>query len=169
MTKSPKKIHQIIIAIFFLNLIFLSGCRSTENVNSNNSNTTTKTAKKNAPSDNLEELLNLVKLPVVPTDVVWSEEELQNKKKLTAVLEYKPEDLPAIQNVLEKYKQPEPSEVGVEDWFPEQLKAKAQLSGVEVINGTGFGANEFFNIPYGSGKITRIEGTNYFVLELQTN
>lgn len=154
----------------------MTGCGSTANTNSNGSNSSTKNAKKSPPSDNLNELLNLIKLPVVPQDVVWREDEQPNQKKLTAVLQYEPKSSPEeedrllqIVNVLEKYKQPEPSEVGIEDWFPEQLKAKAQLSGVEVINGTGYGANEFFNIPYGSGKITRIEGTNYFVLELQAN
>lgn len=170
MKMSPAQFFKVCSIIFFINLIFLSGCQTNESANSNKpKQPKASSEKKSVPSDNLDELLNLIKLPIVPDELVWLEEDELGKKKLTAVLQYNPENDPKILAILEKYKQPEQVEVGVENWFPEELTAQAQLSGVEMLKGTAYGANEFFNIPYGSGRITRIEGTTYFVLELQAN
>lgn len=170
MKKSPIQIFKFCSIIFLVNLIFLSGCGSNENSNSVNSKPkTSNSGRRSSAKDNLDELLDLIKLPIIPDELVWLEEGEEGKKKLTAVLQYSAENDPKILAILEKYKQPDQVEVGVENWFPEELTAQAQLSGVEMLKGTAYGANEFFNIPYGSGRITRIEGTTYFVLELTAN
>jgi len=115
----------------------------------------------------MEELFNLARVPEVPPDeVIWLEDTRAKPKKLVAVLQFKPEDLQNFVSLIEKNKQPEPVEIDIEDWFPQELKAQAQLSGMEMLKGTAYGANNFYNIPYGSGRIVRIEGTDYFVLEL---
>ena len=170
MKKSPVKFFRICSFIFLVNLTFLSGCNNTENPkNVNAKPVSSNPGKKTTPSDNLDELMNFAKMPEIPEEVVWVEEEVNGKKKLTAVLNYDAQTEPKILTVLEKYKQAETAEVGVESWFPEELTAQAQLSGVEMLKGTAYGANEFFNIPYGSGRITKIEGTKYFVLELNAD
>ena len=84
-------------------------------------------------------------------------------------MKFTPETLPNFLAIIEKNKQADLVDVGAETWFPEELTAQSQLSGEGVLKGTAYAANEFFNIPYGSGKVTRIRGTDYFVLELTAN
>ncbi len=173
MNKSPKNYIKALFVIFLANIIWLSGCLSGENTNSNKPNSTEKvnsnSEKMNSASDNVEELLNVVRLPELPEEAVWLEENNSNPKKITAVLKYTPETATKVVALVLKNKPPEPIEIGLENWFPEELTAQAQLSGIEILKGTAYSANDFFNIPYGSGKITRIEGTDYFVLELIAN
>lgn len=176
--QSPKNHFKILFALFLANLIWLNGCGGGENTNSNQRKTpATANSNSNKPSDKIEELREFILLPEEPEEVVWKEEPLGNKnstapgptdKKIIAVLQYTVETAPKLLAIIEKNKQPEQVEIGVEDWFPEELKAQARLSGMEMLKGTAYGANQFYNLPYGNGKITRIEGTNYFVLELFT-
>jgi hypothetical protein len=169
MNRSPKKFIKALFFIFFANIIWLTGCGGANN-NSNQSQNPpagNNNSVKSVPSDNMEELFNLVRVPEVPPEeVIWLEDTKANPKKLVAVLQFKPENLPGFVALVEKNKTPEPVEIDIEDWFPQELKAQAQLSGMEMLKGTSYGANNFYNIPYGSGRIVRIEGTDYFVLEL---
>ena len=176
--------HNVLIITFLLtNLLFAESCSSsnpTTATNANKANNAANSNKKvgnaNAVSDNVDELLNVIRLPEIPEEVTWKEDTLGKNsdnrvpgptdKKLTAVLRYTPEIAAKIVALEEKNKVPEQTEIGTETWFPEELIAQSQLSGNESLKGTAYGANDFFNIPYGNGKITRIEGTDYFVLEL---
>lgn len=174
---------KILIAILLANLFLIDACKNAENANANTNQkqpvTNSETGKSNPASDNLEQLLDVVQLPEIPDEVVWKEETLGKSndnrvpgptdKKLVAVLKYTPEGAAKLISIIEKNKQPEQIEIGAESWFPEELTAQAQMSGNEMLKGTAYGANQFLNIPYGSGKITRVENTNYFVLELMTN
>jgi hypothetical protein len=158
-----------ILVILLLNLCCFISCKIEQTANQNakkNSTQNTETDKSNRASDNIDELLNLVRLPVVPDDVVWQENVNANPKKLVAVLKFTPETLPGFLAIIEKNKQADLVDVGVESWFPEELTAQAQLSGEGMLKGTSYGATEFYNIPYGTGRISRIKGTDYFVLEL---
>lgn len=169
-----KNYKQILFVIFLANLFLLNACNSPETANTNQQNrsATGENDKKNPASDNIDELLNLVQLPEVPEEVVWREEPLSDNrenKRIIAVLQYTPENAAKLVALIEKNKQQEQVEVGTENWFPGELTAQAQMSGNEMLKGTAYGANQFYNIPYGNGRITRIENTNYFVLELTTN
>jgi hypothetical protein len=169
MHKTEIKSSKKIFVFMLFNLFLFSGCQTEKNANQTPQKTTTSNTeneKTNNSSDSVEDLLNLVRLPELPDEVVWCEYAKANPKKLIAVLKYAPETTPKLLSLIEKNKQEESVDVGVEDWFPEELTAQAQLSGEGVLKGTSFGANDFFNIPYGSGRITRINGTDYFVLEL---
>lgn len=153
---------------------------SCSNLNSSNSNSNrasqSNTNSENAPAkDDVSELLTIVRLPELPEEVVWREENAgradnrvpgPTDRKLVAVLKYDAETAAKLVAQIEKNKKPESAEIGVEGWFPEELTAQSQISGNEMLKGTTYGANDFFNMPYGNGKITRIENTNYFVLEL---
>lgn len=169
-----RRYSKFLFVIFLANLFLLDACKSTENVNANQKTQKTngENEKKNPAKDDIGELLNLVQLPEVPEEVVWREESLPNdseNKKVVAVLQYTLENAAKLVALIEKNKQPEQVEIGAENWFPEELIAQSQVSGNEMLKGTAYGANQFFNIPYGNGRITRIENTNYFVLELTTN
>ncbi len=174
--------------IFSLLLFFISSGASCSNrakprvANSNNGNNVSNSSKpgelSTAVSDNVDQLMDIIRLPEIPDEVTWKEEPLGEKnasgdrsseKKLTAVLRYSPENSAKIMALVEKNITADQTEIGGESWFPEELTARLQVSGSESLKGTTYYANEFLNIPYGNGKITRVEGSDYFVLELRTN
>ena len=53
--------------------------------------------------------------------------------------------------------------------LPPELIAQSQGSGDEILKGKSYAANEFFSESYKNGKITRINDTDYFILELTSN
>jgi hypothetical protein len=135
--------------------------------NSNNSNSV---------KDDVDELEMTIKLPFHPEEAVWREE-LPGKaangrvpgptdKKLVAVLRFLKDDAGKITAQAEKYKAAAPETINTESWFPAELIAQSQTSGDETVKGLSYPANDFYNPPFTDGKITRIEGTDYFVLEL---
>lgn len=169
--------------IVALSVVFIISCEksSVENANSaNRAASSEAAAEKNLSKDDVAELLTIVRLPEIPDEVVWREEDVAKKqgesgtpgltdRKLTAVLRYDSETAVKLVVWIEKNKAPEPAEISPSSWFPEELIAQSQISGNETLKGTVYGANDFTNAPYGNGKITRIENTNYFVLELYTS
>ena len=52
-----------------------------------------------------------------------------------------------------------------ETWFPDDLIAYGEMSGDDTLKGTSYAANAFLQDPFNEGRVVRIEGTNYFVLE----
>lgn len=181
MNKTPKNYFQYLFVIILVNLFLFNACTPEDSANSNSNkkgqNSNSAKSQSTTPSDNLEELSNLIRLPEIPEEVVWKEETLGKQdgrapgptdRKIIAVFKFKPEDLPKLLTLIEKGKLAEQAEIPAESWFPEELTAQAQLSGNDTLKGTAYGANDFFNIPFGAGRITRIENTNYFILELTT-
>lgn len=168
----------VVYTLLMTGLFSVSCTNSNPNANPNNSaQANTNTA--NIPAkDDVSELLTIIRLPEVPEEVVWREEPLgktddrvpgPNDRKLIAVLKYDAETATKLVAQIEKNKNSEPAEIGAESWFPEELIAQTQISGNEMLKGTTYGANDFFNMPYGNGKISRVENTNYFILELYTS
>ncbi len=165
--------------IVFLGMFFIS-CSDTDS-NSQNTNQTASANQSfenaNSTKDDAEGLGMIVKLPFESEDAVWREEKLvsadengrlpsQNETKLTAVLLFKAEDAEKIVAQAQTYKQTFPTDIASENWFPAELIAQSQLSGDETVKGTTYAANDFFQSPYTDGKITRIQASNYFILEL---
>lgn len=161
-----------ILNIFCLGVLFLNACAGNENTNnSTNSNQgTVESGEKNsAPiaKDDAEELGKIVNLPFAPEETTWREDAAApNPKKLTAVIKFSPEAAAAIARQAENVKPATYSAIEAEAWFPAELIAQSQLSGDETLKGATFAADNFINPPYNQGKITRVDGTNYFVLEL---
>jgi hypothetical protein len=168
---------------------FFTACSSGENVNvsvqNSDSNYAANVQSVNDPAnpvkDNIEELELMVKLPAHPEEVSWREEQPQNQpaaqrersqnqpqtgKKLTAVLKFSAEDANKIIAQAETHKPAEFSQFATESWFPAELIAQSELSGDETLKGNAYAANDFFQPPYTDGKITRVENSNYFILEL---
>jgi hypothetical protein len=166
------------ICLLLLITFFMADC-GTDGTKSSNANSANQNANSNVASvvkDDIDELEMLVKMPFHPEEAVWREDVLgkagdsrvpgPTDKKLTAVLRFPKEDAGKITAQAEKYKAAAPETINTEKWFPAELIAQSQTSGDETIKGSSYPANDFFNVPYTDGKITRIEGTDYFVLEL---
>lgn len=155
----------VILSLIILGQLFIACSGSIGNSNSPgpNSNQNRNTASAN---DKVEELSLLVVLPIEPEETVWREDPgAGNTKKLTAVLKYPATDAPKVSALIEKTA-PLSASINAEMWFPAELIAASDLSGDDTLKGDSFPANDFFQAPYTEGTITRIEGTNYFILEL---
>lgn len=145
---------------------FISGCSSpTANQNAANSAGNTSSSVSNVvPKDNTDELTLLVKLPFEPEEVAW--EENAEKKSLTAVIRFSPENAAKMSAEIAKNGTGAPETLSVESWYPAELIAQAELSGESAIKGKTYPAESFLNPPYTKGKITQIENTDYFILHI---
>ena len=172
MQTAPKIIVALIV------LLFSTACPSNngKNDNSNSAYSVNSNTSANNVKDNIDELEMTIKIPSHPEEAVWREDISgktvdnripgPNDKKLIAVLRFLKEDAEKIVAQAAKYKSAAPETISPESWFPAELIAQSRTSGDETLKGSAYAANDFFNLPYSDGKITRIEGTNYFVLEL---
>lgn len=174
--------------IFLFACVFVSqilvACNAGENqydagqISNANQNINAQVSKENANSvkDNVEELELTIKLPTHPEEVLWREDKpdasngaaanAQPGKKMTAILKFSAEDAAKIVAQAETYQPPTPAQIETETWFPAELKAQSELSGDETLKGNSYAANDFLQPPYETGKLTRLEDSNYFILEL---
>jgi hypothetical protein len=105
----------------------------------------------------------LVNIPYPSEDTVWKES--PSKKKLIAVLRFSSPDCDRLAADSEKYGRPASVTIENESWFPDDLIAQGDLSGDDTLKGIAYPANAFLQEPFNEGRLVRIEGTNYFVLE----
>lgn len=168
-----------LFALIFVGQIFIA-CRTDENQNGNlkNSNQTANSQitseNANFVKDNVEELELTIKLPIHPEEALWREDktEVQSNsaarigKKLTAVLKFTAEDAAKIVAQSETYRPATPAQIETESWFPAELIAQSELSGNETLKGNSYAANDFLQPPFSNGKLTRLDDSNYFILEL---
>jgi hypothetical protein len=146
----------------------LIGC-SGQTVNSNAANSAaadSTNAASAGPKDNIEEFGMLVRLPFAPEEVAWKEKPEQ--KKLTAVIRFSPENAQKMAAEVAKSGQPAPATITVESWYPNELIAQGELTGESTVKGQSYSAEPFLNPPYTKGKITRIENTDYFILQISS-
>lgn len=173
------------VSKFYL-LIFLTGvpifnaCSNAGNTNQTGANQTAQTNANVAVTtkDDPAELAKIVNLPVMFDDpeveeVVWREESVGSqpeagKRRLVAVFFYTPENSKKLVEIIEKHKPAEEVEIQAESWFPAELVAQGQTSGNDTIKGAAYAAGDFLKPPFENGRITRVSGTDYFVLELST-
>lgn len=116
-----------------------------------------------AAKTNVEELGMLVTIPYETEDIVWKEDEAN--KKLVAVLRFSPTDAAKVVAEAEKIRPAQPANLASESWYPPELVAQSSTSGDSTLNGKSYAANTFLQPPYTSGTLTRIDNTDYFVLE----
>jgi hypothetical protein len=147
--------------------IILSCTSQTDNTNIANSNgRNSANANSQVPKDNVEKLGLLVRLPFEPEEVAW--EENPETKSLTAVIRFSPENAGKMAAEIAKNGQPTPDQVSVESWFPNELLAQGELTGESIVKGHSFPAAPYLNPPYTTGKITQIENTDYFILQISS-
>jgi hypothetical protein len=178
-----KSARKFLIFSIILSLYLTACTESSNNANSQNGNlnqtSNTKNTNQSPASDDIEELELTVKLPFHPESAEWRTEPVAkptgdnrtaspSEKKLTAVLKFSADDANKIAAQAETHKPAAAASISTENWFPDELTALSQMSGDKTLKGKTYAANDFYQAPFLDGKITRIEGTNYFILELIT-
>lgn len=147
-------------------ILATSNC-SRSNQNSNNSATgNTATASNSAPKDNIEEFADIVRLPFAPEEVSWKE--TSGGKGLTAIVRFSPENAAKMSTEAAKGGQPTAETITVESWYPAELIAQSELTGESTVSGQSYPAEPYLNPPFTKGKIIRVEGTDYFILQLSS-
>lgn len=118
----------------------------------------------NVAQSNVEELGLMLKIPYETEDLVWKAD--AGQRHVIAVLRFSPEDADKI--VIEAQSLGPASNVSIatETWFPDELIAQGDSSGDHALKGTAYAANNFYQEPFTTGRITRIDDTEYFILEL---
>jgi len=155
-----------------LSIFLLNACAGNKTANTNSFAPNVGSNIEVVPKDDIEELGKIVKLSFVPEEATYTEINVDdrnsaaNKKKLVAVLKFSAENANQIIAQAEKYNSPAPADIDAENWFPPELVAKSQETGDDFLKGTAYAPNDFLQSPFVNGKLTRINDTNYFVLEL---
>jgi len=149
----------------FLFLVILTSCGGEANSNSNSQTTTNANANTSAAvKSNVEELGMLINVPYESEEAFWKEDTAH--KKLVAVVRFTQPEANRLVSDAEKVRPAQQTSIPSESWFPPELIAQGDVSGDDTLSGKSYAANAFFQDPYNDGRITRIEGTDYFVLEL---
>ncbi len=165
--------------VFLSVILLLNACSGNDAANVNRP---APNAKSNVsaivPVDDVEELGKIVKMPYAPEEATFYEFDLSadansrpsapNAKRLVAVLKFSAENANGLAADAGKNAAPAPLDVEAENWFPPELVAKSQETGDETLKGVSFPATDFLQPPYTNGRLTRIDDTNYFVLEMLT-
>lgn len=125
-------------------------------------------------NENPDELALVINLPFVPEEAVWldwqsrPEAPAAERKTLRAVLLFIPKDATALIEEAKKISAPEPVSFGVEDWFPNELVSKSDLTEDQKLTGERYSAHQFFREPFTEGSLIKFEGTDYFIVELRS-
>jgi hypothetical protein len=173
-----------LLCAFVVSAFFFAACKTYDNdsnvvrqLPNENQNAKIKDIGENQSQakDDAEELGKHIKIPYETEEALWKIEENakipnanhgETAPKLIAVLKFKSADAQKIVEQASQVKPATENSVSVENWFPPELIAKSQESGDETIKGTVYAPNDFAQPPYERGTLTRITGTDYFVLEL---
>jgi hypothetical protein len=157
----------VLLSILLTSHLLLACSGPAANSNAANSNASNSGKLDQAgPKDNIEELGLLVRLPFQPEEVAWKEKPEQ--KKLIAVVRFSPENAQKMAAEVAKNGPPSPETLAVESWFPNELIAQGELTGESILKGQSYPAESFLNPPYTNGRITRVEDTDYFIIQISS-
>jgi hypothetical protein len=158
--------HFVYILILFA-LLGSTACNDEIESNANNTNNTniqTQTQKQIGEiSDDADDLSGFVKLPFIPEDVSWQQLEVNGGKKVVAVIRFNVEDTAAI---LSQSQVGGKVELAAERWFPQELIAQSDIAGDQVLRGTIYTTNVFFKDAFNKGRVLKLDGSDYFIVEL---
>jgi hypothetical protein len=161
--------------VFFIILVVsaLTGCVGGEKTANSANRSGNSNANVNSDSlaakDNIEDLETMIRLPFHPADAVWRDDPAsgpEKPRKLTVILNFTADESNKIVEASAKGNPGTPFEIETESWFPPELIAKSQASGNETIKGKSYPATEFTQAPFTEGRVSRIDGTDFFVVEL---
>jgi|SRR5215203_6193767 len=156
-----------LLFVLLASLLLPACSRTAENSNAANSAVANSASTaQTGPKDNIDELGLLVRLPFEPEEVAW--EEKPEQKKLIAVVRFSPENAQKMAAEVAKNGKPSPETLTVESWYPNELIAQGELTSESTVKGQSYPAEPFLNPPYTKGKITRIENTDYFILQISS-
>ena len=159
-----RKVTAHLSAILTLTLLF--GCGGGAGTDAGNSNVTGNTAAETTSkaNTNAEELGLLINFSWETEDLAWKRDDA--RKTLIAAFRLAPEDVKKLSDQLSSNGQGAPKEVAVEEWFPAELVAQGESRGSSTVPATAFPANDLYQPPYTQGTISRVDSTDYFVIEL---
>ncbi|MBK7934592.1 MAG: hypothetical protein IPK01_14205 [Acidobacteria bacterium] len=155
-----------LIAMLIISILaaISAGCGNGSN-NAVNANRPSSANRANsAAKTNVEELGVLINIPYETDDIVWKEDE--TNKKLVAVFRLMPTDSARLVAEAEKSRPSQPATISTESWFPAELIAQSSMSGDDTLSGKSYAASSFLQEPYKNGSVTRIDNTDYFVLDV---
>ena len=161
-------------ALLFLGVLSFTSC---SNVDSNTSEAGSGRpgSSQEKVREGLDELQGLITVPAEPEELLWTEEVLDDEaaaklgqksgtRRLLAVFRFEPgttdDFAPMFSGVGVA------ASMEVEDWFPAELNAQGQAGGGGSVKGTAVGADRFFKPPYSQGRLIRIDGSSFYILEL---
>jgi len=156
-----------LIWLSILVTVFLCGCGGYDKNTNNQSVANSPSAVSqgsDTPNTNVEDLALIVTLPFEAEDVVWKVD--GTRKKVVAVIRFSKDNANKVVADAEKYGASVSGSIAVETWFPDELSAQSEMSGDNTVKGISYPANSFYQEPYTTGWITRVEGGDSFVLEL---
>jgi hypothetical protein len=103
-------------------------------------------------------------MPYEAEDIFFKEDKTQ--KRLTVVLRFDKVDTDKLASELEKTGSVADATIETEALFHPELRSQSEMRGDVALKGKSYTAVPFFSAPYNEGTITRIDGTDFFVLEL---
>lgn len=156
-----RKVTAFLTTILTFSLLLSCGGDAVENANNATGNTAAVTSKANT---NAEELGLLINFAWETEDLAWKRDDA--KKTLIAAFRLSPEDARKLSDQLSSNGEGAPKEVAVEDWFPAELVAQGESSGSSTVPATAFPASDLYQPPFTQGTISRVDSTDYFVIEL---
>ena len=115
-------------------------------------------------NDKPEELGMLINFTLEPEDIAWQQSE--SPKRIVAVFRMDTEDTKKLIDQLTARSQGAPKSIAVEDWFPPELVAGGEATDASTVDGTAYPADDFYQPPFSQGTITRINNTDFFVIEI---
>ena len=121
----------------------------------------------NKANDKAEELGMLLNFALEPEDIVWHQNEKQ--KKIVAVFRLDEENTKKLTDQLAARSPGSAKSVTVEDWFPPELIAGGEATDASTVDGTAYPADDFYQPPFSLGTITRINNTDFFVIEVSAD
>ncbi|MBX7055709.1 MAG: hypothetical protein K1X36_12200 [Pyrinomonadaceae bacterium] len=145
-------------------ILGVGGCTFKANTNVNAGRVTETNSESNSAKTNVEELGMLINIPYETEDIVWKE--ILPKKKLIAVIRLSPTDAAKVVGEVQGIEPPQSVAVQSENWFPDELIAQSDLSGDDTLKGVAYSAKPFLQEPFSEGRVVRIDGTDYFVIEV---
>jgi hypothetical protein len=155
-----------IILSLILAVLMLSGCGTADSSNSAANDDNSAASNTNSVKTNVEELGMIVNVPYESDECAFRE--FPSQKKLVAVLRLPQNEANRLIADAEKIRPAQRVSVAPEAWFPAELVAQSETTGDDMLNGQSYAANAFFQEPYNDGRITHIDQTDYFILELSS-
>lgn len=155
------------LCVLTLGSLMGAGCGSPSPGNSANANKPGRNSAvsvSNTANTKAEELGMLLNFTWEPEDLVWKQSD--GSRSITAVFRLDEEDAKKLSDQLNARSPGAPKSVQVEQWFPPELIAGSETSGGTAVEGTSYPADDFYQAPFSQGTVTRITGTDFFVIEI---
>ena len=144
--------------------LIIAGCSRGGEAN-NNFAASGPTPDPNAPRTGGEELGLLITVPFEAEDCIWKQD--ASTKRITAVLRFDAEDTGKLAAQVEKIRPPQDASIPMQTWFPGDMIVDSDLRGDDQLRGKAYAADPFFQDPYVSGRLLRVGGTDYWILEIE--